>query len=388
MGDEKFVHVIYDRCDDVPREDWDQLCAHSSITLSRSFWQTIENAKMQDIVCKYIVFYRQDLPVALIPFCKIRTDLAIFSGPFLKNILSLIRKAIPNFFKINIAECGSPVTINTPQFLIDNTIDKSRFLFELKKILARLSIKERCLMTIIRDFESDHAVGEYKEELTSLGFSWLPSLPNTYLPVRWTCIDEYHAAMRSHYRHKLFKHLNINRENNITHQLVDDFSELSVELCRQWHVVHEKAKELKREVLTPEFYTEISQNMGPHSKALLFYAEGQLLGHVLLLQDGDLLRWLYVGRNISERDSLYYYIIHTIIETAISVGARKVEMGLTTYQIKQDFGAKLVPIYIAIRLTIPFFNPLLSPIYNFLHKSEQYPTKRVFKGEAVTRIRA
>lgn len=342
---------------------------------------------MQDIACKYIVFYHHDLPVALIPFCKIRTDLAIFSAAFLKNILSFIRKAVPNFFKINIAECGSPVTINTPQFLIDNNIDKSEFLIDLKKILTRLSIRERCLMMIIRDFEIDQEVGEYRKGLTGLGFSWLPSLPNTYLAVRWTCIDEYHEAMRSHYRHKLFKHLNINKNNKITHELVDDFSDLSGELCRQWHVVHEKAKELKREVLTPEFYAEISQNMGPDSKALLFYSEGQLLGHVLLLKDGDLLRWLYVGRNISERDSLYYYIIHKIIETAISIGARKVEMGLTTYHIKQDFGAQLVPIYIAIRLTIPFFNPLLSPLYNFLHKSEQYPTKRVFKEEAVARLK-
>ena len=120
--------------------------------------------------------------------------------------------------------------------------------------------------------------------------------------------------------------------------------------------------------------------MGQNSQVLLFYAEGKILGHVLLLKDGDLLRWLYAGRVVSQRDSLYYYIIHKIIETAISTGARKIEMGLTTYQIKQDFGAKLVPIYIAIRLTIPLFNPLLSPIYNCLHKAEPcLPDKRVFK---------
>jgi len=382
LADEKFKHVVYDRFDDVPEEDWDRLSVNSSITLGRSFWKTIENSGMQDISCHFILFYSNDLPVALIPFCKIRTDLALFSSPVLKRILVFIRKKIPNFLKINITECGSPVTLNTPQFLLEDHVDKTKFLHELKKVITRLSIKERCLITVVRDFETTHEIEAYRKELTKLGFSWLPSLPNTYLDIKWDSIDEYHDSMRSHYRYKLFKHLKINREKNITHELVEDFSGLSAELCRQWHNVHGNAKELKREVLTPQFYAGVSQNMGQNSLALLFYAEGKLVGHVLLLKDGDLLRWLYVGRNISQRDSLYYYIIDKIIETAISIGARKIEMGLTTYLIKQDFGAQLVPVFIAIRLTVPFLKPFLVPIYHVLRSAEQYPTKRVFKQGA------
>jgi hypothetical protein len=160
---------------------------------------------------------------------------------------------------------------------------------------------------------------------------------------------------------------------------VADFSDRSNELCRQWHVVHQNAKELVREVLTPEFYSEFSNNMGENSQVLLFYSNAVLVAHVLLLKDGSTLRWLYVGRNHSQTDNLYFYIVYKTIETAITMGVKKLEMGLTTYPIKQDFGVKLVPINIAIGLTVPFLNPVLEPIYRFLHKSTEYSEKRAFK---------
>ncbi len=232
----------------------------------------------------------------------------------------------------------------------------------------------------IRDFEDNHYVLQFRDHFKKLGYSWLPSLPNTYLDIRWPAITDYHKALRSHYRYKLFKHLKINEDKNIFYRLVDDFSHLADELCHQWLKVNENAGELKREILTPEFYREISKNMGDSSKVLLFYAGDKLIAHALLLKDNDLLRWLYVGRAVSRNDSLYFFIVHAIIRTAIEMKVNNIEFGLTTYPIKQNFGATLVPINMAIKLTIPPFNPFLRPCYNLLHKSTKYPEKHVFKS--------
>ena len=91
--------------------------------------------------------------------------------------------------------------------------------------------------------------------------------------------------------------------------------------------------------------------MGPRSKVILFYQDDKLVGHALLLVDGETLRWLYVGREVAANDGLYLYIAQTVVETAILLGAKRLEMGLTTYPIKQDLGAEVTPIKIALRAT-------------------------------------
>jgi predicted N-acyltransferase len=374
-----FSYSIYDGIDRVPEKDWDLVKLDDSITMGSDFWRTIENSKITGVDCNYIVFYDHSFPVALIPCCVIKTDLAIFSSQWLKNSLGLIRKFFPRFFMLKILECGSPVTINTPQFVKAEIISTEFFLKQLKIVLTKLSRQKGCLITVVRDFEEGHNNDAFKSGLKQLGYRWVPSLPNTYLDIKWSTIDEYSNSMRSHYRYKLLKRLARSDGKNLKVELVADFSDRSNELCRQWHVVHQNAKELVREVLTPEFYSEFSNNMGENSQVLLFYSNAVLVAHVLLLKDGSTLRWLYVGRNHSQTDNLYFYIVYKTIETAITMGVKKLEMGLTTYPIKQDFGVKLVPINIAIGLTVPFLNPVLEPIYRFLHKSTEYPEKRAFK---------
>lgn len=380
MKQQKLQYTVYEHFSDVPKEHWDALCRNCSITLSYEFWKTITSASLNVERYFFILFFCNNRPAALVPCYKIKTDLAIFASLRLKKILAGIRVLWPNFLTLNNFECGSPVTINTPQFLVDDTIDKYSFLSTLNKIILQIARKHRCLLVTVRDFEDNHDVSEFRNSFKKLGFSWLPSLPNTYLDIKWPAIGDYHEALRSHYRYKLFKHLKISEKKKVSYQLIDDFSHLADELCRQWLIIHANAGELKREVLTPEFYREISQNMGDNSKALLFYAEDKLIAHALLLKDNDLLRWLYVGRAVSRNDSLYFMIVHTIIRTAIEMKVSRIEFGLTTYPIKQTFGATLVPIDMAIKLTIPPFNPFLTPFYKLLYKSVRYQEKHVFKS--------
>lgn len=105
-------------------------------------------------------------------------------------------------------------------------------------------------------------------------------------------------------------------------------------------MVHNQADEFQRECV-PTFYREFSRNMGSDSKALLFYKGDELVGHALLLLDGPVLRWLYFGRNEATNDGLYLYVAHSVIETSILLGAKTIEMGLTTYAIKLDLGARV-----------------------------------------------
>ncbi len=206
----------------------------------------------------------------------------------------------------------------------------------------------------------------------------MPGLPNTYLDIRWSSPADYLAGLKSYFRSKLLRHVRRVEALGIGHELVADFEDLAPELLAQWLVVHEGASEFQREVLTEEFYRAFSRDLAG-SRALLFRRGDELVAHALLLQDGELLRWLYFGRRDAANDSLYIFAAHRVIETAIALGATRLEMGLTTYPVKLDLGADMVPLQLAIRARWRLASGLVALGYRLLNRPPPARTRSVFQ---------
>ncbi len=369
---------IYSRIADVPAQAWDELLGEGSRVMSRTFWGVLESAGLNDFDYRYALFVdASGRALALTSFYSVTTDIAIFAPAPLRRLLEAIRRVWPGFMKLRMLECGTPITIASPPFVKRAEVGEAEVVAAIGRLLRETARAEGHLFIVVRDFEPNAAglQGAFRR----LGYHWVSSLPNTYLPIRWATPQEYLASMRSYYRSKLQKHLKRNAEAGIHHQLVEDFAPLADRLCAQWLVVHESASEFQREVLTPEFYRRYAREMGSSAKAILFYRHEELAGHALLLLDGEVLRWLYVGREIAVNDSLYLYVAQKVVETAILLGARSLEMGLTTYSIKQDLGAEVTPIKIAVRASWGLINPFVGLGYAWLNHVPEPGARHVFK---------
>ncbi len=369
---------VYHRIADVPPEHWDGLAARGSVGLSRAFWSIMEASRINDFDFRYVLFYdAQRRPVALAGFYSVTTDIAIFAPGPLRAALGAVRRVLPNFFKLRMIECGTPITITSPPFVYDPAIDPEAVVDALDRVLRRTARTEGQFLIVVRDFEPGAA--GLQAAFARRGYHGTDSLPNTYLALPWSTPEEYLAALRSYYRSKLVKHRKRNAAAGVTHTVIDDFADLADELCAEWMVVHESASEFQREVLTPDFYRRLSRDLGPLSKAILFHRHGERVGHALLLRDGDMLRWLYVGRKVSGNDGLYLYVAQTVVLTAIELGVRRLEMGLTTYAIKQDLGAEVVPIRLALRANRSWINPFVGLGYKLLNRVPAPAPRAVFK---------
>lgn len=371
--------TIHDRLQDVPQDAWDTLLGRRSVTLSRDFWRVVESSGLNDFTYRYLVFRdAAGQPIAATVAYSITTDIAIFAPRALSRALSLVRKVWPRFLKWNMLECGTPITINTPPYLLAPGMDDKALVPVLASSLRGLARRLRASIIVVRDFEPE---GFRLEALFRAdGYHWVDSLPNTYLDVRWTSTTQYHAAMRSYYRSKLHKHLQRNVQAGVRYERIAQFEHLAETLRAQWLVVHEHASEYQREVLTAEFYRRMSRDLQGQAEVLLFYRDDRLEAHALLLRDRDMLRWLYVGRNLAVNDSLYIFVAHAVVETAIAMGASRVEMGLTTYPIKQDLGAEVVPIKLAVRATSALINPFVGLGYALLNSVPRPSPRSVFKS--------
>ncbi len=370
--------ILFKSIHDVPRHDWESLQQDHSCTQSYEFWKVAEQARLNDFRYRYVIFYDElDQPVAITSLYTITTDVAIFAPNALKRVLTWIRRFSPRFFMLKMLECGSPITINKP-FIAKSGISHADIVTALCQLLLDLAQEQGHFLIVVRDFEPDTQALQPLFERHS--YHLVDSLPNTYLDVSWSNPGEYLAGMKSYYRSKLLKHLRINEKNGIRHEFVDDFGALAEILWRQWLVVHEHASEYQREVLNPEFYREFSRELGERSKVILFYRHDELIAHALLLIDGDVLRWLYVGRTEAANDSLYIYVAHKVVEFAIHLGMARVEMGLTTYAIKKDLGAYMSPIRLALRSPSRWINPFVGFYYPLLNSTPKISNKSVFKN--------
>lgn len=369
----------FDSIKDVPGNLWSPLSQGKSLAFSRDFWETIEKSNLNDFKYQHIVLLDDNEQALLITSCyTITTDIAIFAPKGLRALLTSVRRIFPGFLKWRILECGTPITVSSPPFLTAESANLSVALREIHQHLYKTARAQGCLIIVIRDFEAN--AGQELSLLNKLGYETLPLLPNTYLEIRWRSIDEYHASLKSYYRSKLKKHLKRNYELGVHHRRVLSFEELSSDLCRQWLVVHHQADEFQREVLTPTFYETFSERLGDNSQAILFFRENTLIGHALLLHDKNLLRWLYFGRNIARNDSLYLYVVNAVIEAAIELGVQKLEMGVTTYSVKQDVGGKPSPINVALRAASPLLAPFVAWGYRLMNKPPLLQEKNVFKS--------
>src|ERR1035437_2783639 len=109
---------IFSSIRDVPREQWNGLLKNHSATHSCEFWDVIETSQLNDFSYRYVLLSDDaGAPVALASFYSITTDLAIFASGAFKRLLVFIRRPFPNFLKLRMLECGTPITLNSPAFV-------------------------------------------------------------------------------------------------------------------------------------------------------------------------------------------------------------------------------------------------------------------------------
>jgi predicted N-acyltransferase len=374
------VHMqieVFDNLVDVPREKWNQILEGQSRVCSYEFCQVVEQSRLNDFDYLYLLISDDaGRPLGLACSYTITTDLAIFSPRWLKRILEKVRALFPGFLRVRMQECGTPITLAAPIAMMDRR-NLQELVTAIAATLEDIARRRRAFLIVVRDF--DEPDSDMMQAFSKRGYRTVDNLPNTCLDIEWNSIDEYTAAMKSYYRSKLLRHVRRIREQGVTCSLVEDFDHLAEQLCEQWLTVHNQADEYQREVITPEFYREFSRLPGGRSRVLLFHRAAELIGHAVLFFDDGLLRWLFFGRSRAANDSLYMFAGYKVIETAIDARVKHLELGLTTYSVKKDLGARMVPLRMALKSPRRFVNPFIAFFYPLLNSVPAVQNRSVFK---------
>jgi predicted N-acyltransferase len=341
--------TVHESIHELSPAEWNEIVGEGAVWQTHAALALLEDGGLENCRARYLTFRTVDGRLAAHSAVYImETDLLIFSQGLVKSLLDKVRRVAGNFLRPRILECGCPVSAGNPLCRRDG-ITYADILGPLCDALERLAAKEGIRFILLRDF-----IEEDVPELTRLAeheFTRIPNLPTTQLRIRWRSFDEYLAAMRSRHRQKIRRGLGLAQKSGLTARWKDEFSGMAEELARQWSNVNQQAKEYSRDRLTQEFFRHVNSALGSRCRLVEILKGGRMVAHALVASDGTLLRWLLFGREDGDaRDGAYFLVIARIIEFAIGEGLDLIEMGLTTYSPKTDFGAQMVPLSMFLRV--------------------------------------
>jgi predicted N-acyltransferase len=125
-------------------------------------------------------------------------------------------------------------------------------------------------------------------------------------------------------------------------------------------------KENSFEVLTPEFFENISRNMPQETKYFLWRVDGKLAAFALCLVKNSHFQDHYLGfdYSIAYKYGLYFVRFRDLMKWCIANDIKKYEMGVAGYEAKRRLGFHFLRYYFYMKhrnKIMNFFFALLSP---------------------------
>ncbi len=376
---------VHESIEKIDKTQWDSIIGRNRIICSHDYLKAVERSGINNCKYYYPVAYKDNKIIAHTSVYTISTELDLFAQGKTKQIIELIRRKWVNFLVLRSIECGTPVALgNTISFA--EGADRAEAFESIHREIEGLGEKLNLKMFLFRDFYEKELC--FFDSLTGKNYARIHNLPNAKIPIRWKSFEEYLDSMKSNYRRKIIKRMEHLYLNNVSVELLEDFSEYSDDLLRLWTNVNNNAKEYCREKLTASFFKNLDTCMGSRSRIILMKKNNVPVGCALLLFDDDVLVSMYYGLDYKYNKDffLYFNLLYKTVEIAIEYGMKEVDMGITTLVPKKDLGADIIPLYMYMKYTMPGFRMLVPKAFDSMTPQDELMPRNVFKdGDCVSR---
>jgi len=363
---------------EVEEKEWDSIVSTDRLICSHRYLKAIEESNINDCDFRYIVAYRNGKVIAHTCIYSMSFDLDIFATGLVQRINNTIRRIYPGFLKMGLVECGTPTALgNTISYA--EGVERVEILNLFVEKMDEFAREKDIGLLILRDFTEDEI--KFYDILKQFDFSRVNNLPNTLLKITWNSFDDYIQGLRSNYRYKIKKNIKKSADRRIKIELLDDYSQYAEVLCRLWMNVYERAKEYKREILTPQYFKNLNRYLAGEALVVVVKKDEEIIGFSLILIDNLTLRYIYSGLNYEYNDdySVYFNMLYTMIKFAIESRKHKFEMGITTYIPKLDVGAQIEPLYVYLRHRNNILNSIVPKAFGFFTPNNTSKLRNVFR---------
>lgn len=373
---------LFHRIDDVDPARWDVTATEpfSSTAVLRA----LEEAKLPGVRMRYVAL--EDAAgrwVAATSLASLEIDGARLTHGLFRGIIETVRRLSPGFLNTRLMVCGTPLSVGNPPVRMARGTDAVVALRTLGGVLDEVAEEERSSWRVFKEFPATQ-IDAARTALSSGTPRWIlvPSEPNCGISVRWSSFEAYVADLRSHYRYKIRK---------AARRLGTDGIEIDVvPLCEAYdaraHALYEQVlqrADVQLERLTEGFFRAFGSAFGDRALLIRFRRDGDLVGWVAMLLDGSVAYDLFHGIDYSGAgdSDLYFNQLASAVRFAIRRRAAYLSLGQSTLTAKARFGAKPVPLWLALRHRSAVLSRTLAAGRRKLFPDTELPRRQVFKDK-------
>ncbi|HKN93577.1 MAG TPA: GNAT family N-acetyltransferase [Thermoleophilaceae bacterium] len=363
--------------DRVDPHTWDALVGEGNGPLMHGFLRAWENVELRGLCSRPVVAYATGSaqPMAACPGYFYDLDMPTVRSPKTGPALRALRHLWPDLLYARTYELGSPTPLTNP-FLVRDRETRPAAIEALIGAALDEGEREPADFVLVQNFTSRS--GPAAEYLAGEGFAGVPIPVTAVLDLPFDSFDDYLGAMRSQYRRRARQALKRSGELRAEH--LRDFADLAGDFARLWGAIYQRASEIKREILTPAFFREVSV-LDDSSALVMRRPDGSLASFALLLADGRWLSFLQCGfeEEAGRQEGAYFRLLYEIARIGIEGGFEQIDLGMTTITPKLDIGAVPVPLFAWVKHRNPLFQRAIRALARGPLRPPKIEPRRVFK---------
>jgi len=315
-------------------------------------------------------------PRAIQPVFFVRQNLVEGVPGKIRSIVDAIRKVFPRFLTMRVLMVGC--SAGTGDLGACDEKDETWVANVLQASLSTYARQNKASLIVLKDFPATYR--STLERFPLNGYTRIPSMPMTRLPLHYHNWDEYFRtlskATRKDLRRKFRK---AERAPKIEMQVVSDISPLVDEIYPLYLAVHERSP-LKFETLTANYFRAIAQRMPERARFFVWRQSDKIVAFSFCLVCGDSIYDECIGLDYSVALDLHLYFctLRDVISWALQHGLKYYYSNPLNYEPKLHLDCELVPLDLYIMHTNPLFNPIFRRLIKYLGPTRHDPVLQKF----------
>jgi predicted N-acyltransferase len=378
-----FGFALADKVDYFDPARWDAITASSSMFLSRRYLRVLEEAGPENLHQRYAMVFRGNEPVAAVAAQSVTVALSRVSKSSKRSKATAPLERLEEKMLV----CGNLLSWGQHGVAFAPGEDTAALWPAVAEALYRIRRADKLLGTasfvMIKDITDGYADGA--NALSRFSYRPLETEPNMVLDIspKWKTYDDYMSSLTSRYRksakqiEKEFSAggLQLTNLNN-----PDDIAKQADALHALYLQTHRNAR-LRLVTLRPSFIPALAATLGADLRCTIAERDGQLLGFVTTVRDGEMAVGYYIGfdREVNASAPIYFRLLQAVVDHAIQLGCKRLSLGRTALEPKARLGARPDPMRIWIRHRIPMLNVFVRGLLHTISHHDEVPERNPFK---------
>ena len=372
----------YSDIDAVDPREWDALLGPDDVLATHRFIKVCQRSGVADAVYRHITVRDGRQLLAIASCCRMEVSLDLLSTGIVRGAIRGVRRWRRGFLRVPVAFCGLPVSFGQSSLRLRPGTDAPAIARLVAQELERWAQSSGASVLCFKEFAPREQ--PVVEPLTEYGYFRVPSMPSCTLAIAWRTFEEYVGAMRAGYRRQILSTLMTRDRLGLTVRLVPAWEAQAARIFPLYEQVMDRAP-FQLERLNLAFFQHLAADLGDQTSAILVERDGALLAAAVLLHAPGALTFLLAGIDYARhrQGQAYLTLVAEIVAEAIRHGATRLELGQTTYDLKQRLGAETSARWLYIKCPNPLVHLTLRAASKALFPTISPPPRRVFRDDGV-----